>query len=377
MERKADAYLEGEKVAQHGKKPNHKIKPYVVLQYLLKNTDENHVATAPDIVAYLQECGIEAERRSIYRDIKEINYVALMLEEDCMINEAREMVECDDDDENKLVIYDCHRKGFYARRRDFEMDDIRLLAECVYSAKFVNEGQAKRLVKVVSQFVSDHQAEQIKHSVLRTDRVKTNNKQVLNNISLINKAMSRKIEGVPHKPEKIRFKYLKHTIRDVNQQVERRKGESYVVNPFLLLINDGNYYLLSIDERTKKERTYRVDRMKDVELTGIEREGDDEFKKVDVKNYSQRVFSMYGGKLARITLQCINPLLDTMVERFGTNEVQYMKVDEDYFSVSAKVEVSDQFFGWLLGFGRRVKLTGNDEVVKKFTAYLDKVREMY
>lgn len=366
-----------ERQAHHGKQFHQKLKPYVVLQYLLKNTDENHVATAPDIVAYLQECGIEAERRSIYRDIKEINCVALMLEEDCMIDEACEMIESDDDDENKLVIYDCHRKGFYARRRDFEMDDIRLLAECVYSAKFVNEGQAKRLVKVVSQFVSDHQAEQIKHSVLRTDRVKTNNKQVLNNISLINKAMSRKIEGVPHKPEKIRFKYLKHTIRDVNQQVERRKGESYIANPFLLLINDGNYYLLSIDERTKKERTYRVDRMKDVELTGIEREGDDEFKKVDVKNYSLRVFSMYGGKLARITLQCINPLLDTMVERFGTNEVQYMKVDEDRFSVSAKVEVSDQFFGWLLGFGRRVKLTGNDEVVKKFTAYLDKVRGMY
>ena len=35
--------------------------------------DENHVATAMDIVAYLEECAISAERRSIYRDIEEIN----------------------------------------------------------------------------------------------------------------------------------------------------------------------------------------------------------------------------------------------------------------------------------------------------------------
>ena len=45
------------------------------------------------------------------------------------------------------------------RRRNYEADDIRLLAECVYSAKFINEGQAKRLVNVVGGFVSEAQAD--------------------------------------------------------------------------------------------------------------------------------------------------------------------------------------------------------------------------
>ena len=31
--------------AQHGKKPNQKLKPYLVQQYLLQNTDEDHVAS--------------------------------------------------------------------------------------------------------------------------------------------------------------------------------------------------------------------------------------------------------------------------------------------------------------------------------------------
>ena len=144
-----------------GKKFNQKIKPYVVLQYLLKYTDENNIVTAPEIVDFLEEHGIEAERRSIYRDIKEINKVALMMEEDCSIDDAEEMLDADTDDELKLVVYDPHRKGFYIRQQLFDLNDIRLLAECIHSAKFVTEGQAKRLVEFVCEFVSEHQAERI------------------------------------------------------------------------------------------------------------------------------------------------------------------------------------------------------------------------
>lgn len=358
----------------HGKQPNHKLKPYVVFQYLLKYTDENHVAPASDIVAFLEECGLNAERRSIYEDIREINLISIMMENDCTLDEAREMLE---DEEEKLVVYDPHRKGFYVRQRHFDLNDIRLLAECVYSAKFVTEGQAKRLVDVVCDFVSEHQAERIKHNAFLTDRVKTNNRSVLNNISVINDAMSRRLEGKSHKPEKISFKYLKHTIDDMSQQVERRKGEKYTVSPYQLLISDGNYYLLAYVNEKQKMRTYRIDRMKDVSLTGEPREGDDEFAKLDVRTYAQRVFGMYGGTQKRVTIQFINLLLDTAVERFGTKDVQYSKVDDRHFKVTANVEISDQFYGWLLGFGKRAKLTWPDDEVEKFKAYLDKVRNAY
>ena len=56
-----------------GRKSHQKMKPYLVYQYLLRNTDENHVVSAEQIVGFLQEtCGIEAERRSIYKDIDAI-----------------------------------------------------------------------------------------------------------------------------------------------------------------------------------------------------------------------------------------------------------------------------------------------------------------
>ena len=43
-----------------GKKFNQKIKPYVVLQYLLKYTDVDNIVTAPEIVDFLEEHSIEA-----------------------------------------------------------------------------------------------------------------------------------------------------------------------------------------------------------------------------------------------------------------------------------------------------------------------------
>jgi len=127
-----------ENKTMRGKQPHQKIKPYVVLQFLLRYTDEKHAASANDIVERLKEdYGIYAERRSIYRDIDEIKKVYWMMENESNIEEAEEVLA--EDDEEKLIVYDSHLKGFYVRQPHYNSDDIRLLAECVYAAKFIDE----------------------------------------------------------------------------------------------------------------------------------------------------------------------------------------------------------------------------------------------
>ena len=128
--------------------------------------------------------------------------------------------------------------------------------------------------------------------------------------------------------------------------------------------------------RKQEMRTCRVDRMKGVDRTGEPREGLKEFMAIDLKSYTQRVFSMYSGNQQRVTLRFINPLLDTAIERFGAAAV-YSKADDKHFTVEADVEISDQFFGWLLGFGNRVKLLKPKPLVEEFAAYIDKIRQMY
>ena len=377
---------------RRGKKPNQKLKPFLVQQFLLRNTDEDHVVKASEIVDFLELCGVDAERRSIYRDIEDINKVMWLMEiknivkdedDKLTINDAEEALAADENDNEKVIVCKRHvkgkDKGFYAKHRNYDLDDIRLLAECVYSAKFLSQGQSDRLADVVCSFVSRHQAASIRHDALLTDRVKTNNRAVLRSISTINEAMSYRIDGKAHEPEKITFHYLQYSLTNMEKQVERRKGELYTVSPYKLLINDGNYYLLSFDDKKQKMRTFRVDRMKDVKPTGEPREGKEAFAAINLKDYTKRVFSMYSGKQERVELRFINPLLDTVVDRFGTDKgsVWYERVDDTHFKVTAQVEVSDQFFGWLLGFGKRVKILEPESVVEQFKAYVDKVREMY
>lgn len=363
-----------------GKQPHQKIKPYVVLQYLLHNTDDKHAVSANEIVDYLKECGIYAERRSIYRDIDEINKVYWMLENDADIDEAEEVLA--EDEEEKYIVYDSHLKGFYVRQQHYNADDIRLLAECVYATKFIDEKRAARLVDVVCDLVSEYQADDIKHDAFLTDRVKTENTAVYYNVSTINEAINRvqlgaKNKAIPHEPEKISFKYQKHSINDVKKQVDRRQGERYIVSPYKLLINDGNYYLLAFSDKHKEMRVYRVDRMKDVRLTGEPRDGVAAYDAIDLESYTQRVFSMFSGKKERVTLRFINPLLDTAIDRFGTKGVEYFKDDESHFKMTVEVEISDQFFGWLLGFGKKVKLLAPAAAVNSFKEYLDKIRSAY
>ena len=149
------------------------------------------------------------------------------------------------------------------------------------------------------------------------------------------------------------------------------------MSPFALLINDGNYYLLAYADYAKGLRTFRVDRMKEVSAIGEPREGEEVFAAIDLKTYTQRVFSMFGGTEERITIRFILPLLDAVVDRFGTKGVIYSKSDDTHFTITASVEISDQFFSWLCQFGKKAKIMTPERVINQFTEYLDKIRSLY
>ena len=352
-----------------------KMKPFLIYQYLMKHSDENNIVKRRELEDFLWGCDIASERRSIYNDIKEINKAILIAEGIAVdMDEAEELCE---DKEECTIIYDKHRKGFYVRQRHYDANDIHMMAECIYTARFLEEKTASRLVNVVCEFVSEHEAKKFKHSVFLTDRVKTDCVSVYTNVGLINDAMSRKLDGEEHIPEKIKFKYLRYTIQDVKKRVERRHGDEYMVSPYELLINDGNYYMLGFDDKSKKMRTFRVDRMKNIKFTHEAREGEEEFKGIDMKAYAKEHFGMFSGNTEHVTLRFIEPLLDTIVDRFGTTGVVYGREDDRHLTATVSVAVSDQFFGWVCGFGKRITITAPESVKKKFKAHLKKIQEKY
>ena len=45
-------------------------------------------------------------------------------------------------------------------------------------------------------------------------------------------------------------------------------------------------------------------------------------------------------------------------------------------TLTTEIEISDQFFGWVCGFGKKVAILSPDSVIEKFKAHLDKMREL-
>ena len=343
-----------------GRQAGQKFKSLLVWNLLLKRTDETHAVGIQEITALLKEYGISAERHSISRDIKDL--MELMNRDQEIDFEERDML-------NYEIEYDPVLHGYKVAHRPYEFDDLRLLAECVRSSKFISQKQEESLLAAIEHLCSDAQIKELQNEVYLIGRNKTPNRWIMGSMLTINQAMRENV--------KIKFKYQKYTLESRSQQVERRRGADYILSPYKLIINDGNYYLLAFDSRKQDMRTYRLDRMKGVAMLDEPREGALEFSKIDMRTYTQRVFSMYGGEQKLVEIRFINPLLDAVVDRFGTKDVQYAKVDETHFSVTAKVEISDQFFGWLLGFGRKAKLLYPDDVLEKFRTYMDRIREMY
>ena len=336
------------------KSENQKLKTLYVAKFFLENSDENHAITASDIVDYLrEECSIEAERRSIYRDIAILR------------------------DEFGMDIDGGQGGRYRLLSRQFEFDDLRILAECVHAARFISASKAKELVSTIGELGSMYQAESLQHEVFLIDRVKSTQKGTLNIISTINAAMAKKQDGKPHEPQKISFKYMKHTTDDVNSMVEKYHGKLYKVSPFRLLINDGNYYLLAFDDKAQDMRTYRIDRMKDVRLLPEPPEGKEVFESIDLQTYTQRVFSMFGGEKKMVSMQFENSLLDSVIDRFGTKNASYSKIDDEHFSVSVEVELSNQFYSWLLQFGEKAKITHPKAVVNKMRKFLENMVLQY
>ena len=324
-------------------------------KYFLENSDENHPVTAGDITDYLQnECGIKSERRAIYRDIAALRDVFGM--------------DIDGGQGGKYRLLS----------RQFEFEDLRLLAECVHATKFISAEKAKELVCTIGQFCSSYQSEELEREVFLCDRVKTTRRDILLIIGIIQSAMADKENGKPKPPQKISFKYLKYTIQNKNTQVERHRGATYKVSPYKLLINEGNYYLLAYDDKSQDMRTYRIDRMKEVTALDEPREGAEAFDAIDIETYTRRVFSMFGGEQKRVSIHFDSPLLDTAIERFGmAPDVFYRPDGEQHFVVTADVEISDQFFSWVCGFRNRAKIISPPDVVEDMQKFLQQISALY
>ena len=341
-----------------GRSKKQKLKLLYMKQFFEDKTDEEHSASVADIIAYLEENDVHAERKSIYDDIKNLESYGSLL---------REPKEDDDEEEE-----DDRPKHRYARyqllERDFELREVKLISDSIASSKFLSERMSNNLIKKLGTLVSEHQRKEVRRQVSVMGRAKTMNDSALNMVDHIHKAIE--------EDTTITFKYY-HYILNKSLKLEKnysRKGELIEVSPWALLYDNDNYYLLAYTDG--KFMTYRVDRMTSLSETKKQRQGKEELEKIDMPSYTKSTFGMYNGTQEKVTMVFQNRMLDTVIDKFG-KDVWLSRVDDQHFKATVNVSVSPQFFAWVFGLGNYVTITGPDNVVKQMKDMLGKVSKRY
>lgn len=336
---------------------NRKSRPLYIANYIRAKSDEDHWVTQKQIMDYLyDEFEIMPDRKTIKRDIA-------MLRDDMGM--------------------DIEEKPYYGYRllsREFELDDLMILAECVYAAKFISEEKSKDLIDVLCDFCSDNQEKRLKREVYLCDRIKTSENKTLRTINIIREAMESQLwSNEFHQGRKITFHYMTHSIADVHKVIDKHDGKLYSVSPYQLVINDGNYYLIGYADDVEALRTYRIDRMRDVSLLNEHRDLRREWSTHrDMKTYIRQTFSMFGGEKEKLTIRFENSLLDTVIDKFGVGfGAEYVPDGENHFVVTTNVSVSDQFYAWVCGFGTKAKIVAPGKVAHNFKKYLSDIANQY
>ena len=182
------------------KSANQKLKLLILKDYLLRNSDEKHPVTIPQIIEELGRYDIKAERKSLYDDLEALRVYGLDIVQS--------------------------RGNYYVGQRNFETPELKLLVDSIQSSKFITEKKTMSLIKKLEELASMYDAQLLERQVYVRNRVKSMNESVYYNVDSIADAINQ--------DRAIRFKYFEYTV--TKEHRIRRNGDWYVVSPFALML---------------------------------------------------------------------------------------------------------------------------------------------
>lgn len=320
-----------------------KLKILYLMKVFTEKTDEDHPMTVQDLIRYLDEWGITAERKTIYDDIETLRDFGMDI-----LNRREKP------------------SGFYLTSRTFELPELKLLVDAVQSSKFITQKKSLQLIRKLESLASVHEAKSLQRQVIVENRVKTMNESIYYNIDEIHAAISQN--------RQISFQYYEWTIS--KEMTLKKNGERYRISPWEMIWKDENYYLVGLDEKSGIVKHYRVDKMLKIRTEKEPRNGEEIFADFDTGKYALKTFGMFGGREETLCLAFRNNLVGVVIDRFGT-DIHIQKLDEQRFSVQVRVNVSNQFFGWLAGLGPEASLESPISIRKAYAAFLRKTLENY
>lgn len=254
-----------------------------ILDILREYSDENHILPMRELIAKMGAVyDLKPDRRTVYSAIELLQTLGY-----------------------DISSYEENGVGYYLRGRDFELAEIRLLMDAVYSCGYIPPKQTEQLIQKLQKQLSIHERKHYRHlTVVRQER-KTQNAQVFLNIEILDEAISRK--------RKVTFTYMDY---DLTKHLVPRREKKYVVSPYGMVCENEQYYLINIKDGFNTPSLYRIDLMRDIEIL----EEPLAFSARDAHLDSVRnVTYAFVGAQEQIRLRCDKLILRHVIDRFGTD----------------------------------------------------------
>ena len=332
-----------------GRNANQYVKLLIIRDYLLSHTNENHYVTSKDIQTHLAEHGINADRKTVFADIDRLEY------------------------DYGMDIVRGGRKGYRVASPQFEPNELRLLIDSVQSAKFITEEEATTITGKIKGLTDVYTRPTLERKAFVSERVQNMKESIVSHTDVIHEAINL--------DSKISFKYA-HYKPSLSKNTKRysRGGDPFIVSPFALYWNNGNYYLYAYLSDKKQMRFFRIDRMESIKLASEKREGHELFSEKTLKSRRKaKVFDMYStGNEQKVTLRGLSFLADQVIDTFGKNAMLMpVREDPNFFTVDVLVDVSPTFFAWVATFGRQLAITNPPEIKAQMVEFLHKTLDAH
>ena len=297
-------------------------------QYLHQQTDEQHPVSVTDILAFWQQHGIQAGRKSVYTDIE-------------LLQNAGMDIVCVKSSQNK----------YFVGQRLFELPELKLLVDAVESSRFITEKKSTALIKKLGHLTSTAQAEQLNRRIYMGGTPKPENESIYYNVDTIHNAVQKK--------QQITFQYFEYTPK--KEKILKHDGYKYRFSPYAMIWNRDCYYAVGWSEKHGKIAQFRVDRMTAVEPLEQAAVQTPDF---DPAEYVRKVFGMYPDDLCTAKLLCNNEVMRSVIDRFGEN-VRTETVDEQHFRATVEVAPSPPFFSWVFTFSGKIRIVSPAAVLEE------------
>lgn len=329
-----------------GRSSGQGVKLLYIRDYLYHYATKEHPKNANAICDYLMTKGIDASPKTIYNDILRLQI-----------------------DFGVPVEYNASKWGYYITEPEFQPHELRLMVDSIQASKFITQTEARTISQKIVKLADVYTKESLTRNAFVSGRVRSMNDSVVKDSDRIHRAIAEN--------RKIGFTYFHYTPNKQNPKQFSKKGDLYIVSPYALLWDNGNYYLYAYITEKNTFRTFRVDRMERItNPLPDKRDGEKEFRSENITSQEYKVFQQYHGEQVKVRIRFINRLADAVIDQFG-KDTMLIPTDEKHFTATLPVELSPPFLAWVATFGRAAKILSPQLAIDEMRNFIEKVSDMY